>query len=76
VEERDHIAVAVAAAFFAPASVAVIGASKRRGPSAASFRNILAADFNGAARPVNREAGYRQRARVPQIHDPDNVDLP
>ena len=56
VEERDHIAVAASLRpFFAPAGVAVIGASKRRGTIGGElFRNIIAADFAGAAYPVNR----------------------
>jgi acetyl coenzyme A synthetase (ADP forming)-like protein len=79
VEERDHIAVAASLQpFFAPASVAVIGASKRRGSIGGElFRNILAADFNGAAYPVNREgeavAGVRAYRTIDEI--PDNVDL-
>src|SRR2546428_214360 len=56
VDERDHIAVAASLRpFFAPASVAVVGASRRRGSIGGElFRNILAADFAGATYPINR----------------------
>ena len=53
--------------FFAPASVAVIGASRRRGSIGGElFRNMLDADFAGAVYPVNRQrrAG-RGRPRLP-----------
>ena len=79
VEERDHIAVAASLRpFFAPAGVAVIGASKRRGSIGGElFRNILAADFAGAAYPVNRSgeavAGVRAYRTIEEIPDP--VDL-
>src|ERR1700761_370191 len=55
IEERDHVAVARSLApFFAPRSVAVIGASARRGTIGGElFRNILAGDFSGASYPVN-----------------------
>ena len=56
VEQRDHTAVVASLRpFFEPASVAVIGASRRRGSIGGElFRNILDADFSGAAYPVNR----------------------
>jgi len=56
VDERDHIAViASLRPFFAPRSVAVVGASARRGSIGGElFRNILAGDFQGEAYPVNR----------------------
>ena len=79
VEERDHIGVAASLRpFFAPASVAVIGASKRRGSIGGElFRNIIAADFAGAAYPVNRAgeavAGVRAYRAIEEIPDP--VDL-
>jgi acetate---CoA ligase (ADP-forming) len=79
VEERDHIAVAASLRpFFAPAGVAVIGASKRRGSIGGElFRNILAADFAGAAYPVNRTgeavAGVRGYRTIEEV--PDAVDL-
>ena len=64
--------------FFAPATVAVIGASKRRGSIGGElFRNILAADFAGAAYPVNPAgeavAGVRAYRAIEEIPDP--VDL-
>ena len=67
VEERDHVAVVASLRpFFAPASVAVIGASERRGSIGGElFRNIIAADFAGAAYPVNRDRrGGSRRARL------------
>ena len=55
VAARDHSAVTASLQpFFAPASVAVIGASRRRGSIGGElFRNILAADFSGTTYPVN-----------------------
>jgi len=79
VEERDHLAVAASLRpFFAPSTVAVIGASKRRGSIGGElFRNILAADFAGAAYPVNRGgaavAGVRGYDAIDEI--PDQIDL-
>ena len=57
VDERDHVAVAASLRpFFEPRSVAVVGASQRRGTIGGElFRNILAGDFAGAAYPVNRD---------------------
>ena len=56
VEERDHAAVAASLLpFFAAESVAVVGASRRRGSIGGElFRNVLDADFAGAVYPVNR----------------------
>jgi len=79
VEERDHVAVVASLRpFFAPASVAVVGASRRRGSIGGElFRNIIAADFAGAAYPVNRTgeavAGVRAYGAIEEI--PDAVDL-
>jgi acetate---CoA ligase (ADP-forming) len=79
VEERDHIAVAASLRpFFEPQSVAVIGASRRRGTIGGElFRNVIDADFAGAAYPVNRGgelvAGVRGYASIGEIPDP--VDL-
>jgi acetate---CoA ligase (ADP-forming) len=58
-DHRDHVAVAASLQpFFSPASVAVVGASPRRGTIGGElFRNILAADFTGAVYPVNRGSG-------------------
>src|SRR5262249_27106943 len=79
VEHRDHIAVVNSLRpFFRPASVPAVGASRRRGPSGGElFRNILAADFTGAAYPVNLKAepvaGVRAYASIEEIDDA--VDL-
>jgi acetate---CoA ligase (ADP-forming) len=57
--ERREQAAAVAAmrAFLAPRSVAVVGASRRRGTVGAElFHNLLAAGFNGPVYPVNPDA--------------------
>jgi acetyl coenzyme A synthetase (ADP forming)-like protein len=76
VEERDHVAVAASLRpFFEPASVAVIGASRRRGSIGGElFRNVLGADFAGAAYPVNRGgepvAGVRGYGSISEIPDP------
>jgi acetate---CoA ligase (ADP-forming) len=58
VAERDHAAVAASLEpFFRPATVAVVGASARRGSIGGElFRNVLDGDFAGAAFPVNRDA--------------------
>jgi acetyl coenzyme A synthetase (ADP forming)-like protein len=79
VSERDHVAVTASLEpFFQPRSVAVIGASRRRGTIGGElFRNIVEADFTGAAYPVNRDGvpvagvrGYRSLAEIP-----DPIDL-
>jgi len=51
VDERDHVAVTASLRpFFEPRSVAVVGASRRRGSIGGElFRNVLQADFVGAA---------------------------
>ncbi len=79
VEERDHTAITASLRpFFEPQSIAVIGASRRRGSIGGElFRNVLAGDFAGAAYPVNRGgepvAGVRAYASIEEI--PDHVDL-
>ena len=79
VEERDHTAVVASLrSFFEPTSVAIIGASPRRGTIGGElFRNVLEGDFTGAAYPVNPKgaavAGVRGYASVAEIPDP--VDL-
>ncbi len=79
VEERDHLAVVASLRpFFAPASVAVIGASTRREAiGGIVFRNILAGEFKGAAYPINRSgepvAGVRAYTSVEELPEP--VDL-
>jgi acetate---CoA ligase (ADP-forming) len=75
VEERDHVAVAASLRpFFEPSSVAVIGASRRRGSIGGElFRNVLEADFAGAAYPVNRGgepvSGVRGYGSITEIAD-------
>jgi acetate---CoA ligase (ADP-forming) len=79
VDVRDHLAVrASLQPFFEPRTVAVIGASRRRGSIGGElFRNILDADFAGAAYPVNSSgepvAGVKAYASIEDI--PDEVDL-
>src|SRR5439155_15608171 len=79
VEARDHVAVVASLRpFFAPRSMAVIGASSRRGSIGGElFRNVLAADYAGAAYPVNRSgepvAGVRGYRALEEISD--HVDL-
>jgi acetyl coenzyme A synthetase (ADP forming)-like protein len=79
VEERDHIGVVASLRpFFEPRSIAVLGASPRRGTIGGElFRNILQADFAGAAYPVNREgvpvAGVQAYRAIGDI--PHAVDL-
>jgi acetate---CoA ligase (ADP-forming) len=74
IAERDHSAVAASlTSFFQPSSVAVIGASARRGTIGGElFRNVIAADFDGAAYPVNPKGdpvggvpGYRSVEDIP-----------
>jgi acetyl coenzyme A synthetase (ADP forming)-like protein len=79
VEQRDHTGVVASLRpFFEPRSVAVIGASRRRGSIGGElFRNILTADFAGSAYPVNLRgepvAGVHAYRSVEEISDP--VDL-
>ncbi len=79
VDERDHVAVAASLApFFAPETVAVVGASTRRGSIGGElFRNILEGGFEGIAYPVNSKAPSVAGVRAyPSIADiPDPVDL-
>jgi acetyl coenzyme A synthetase (ADP forming)-like protein len=78
IDERDHIAVARSIEpFFRPRSVAVIGASSRRGTIGGElFRNLLGGDFAGAAYPVNAKRdpvggvpGYASIDAVPEVPD-------
>ena len=79
VAARDHVAVhASLEPFFKPSSVAVIGASKRRGSIGGElFRNVLAGDFSGSVYPVNRKgdpvAGVHGYSAVGKIAE--HVDL-
>jgi acetate---CoA ligase (ADP-forming) len=85
VAERDHTAVTASLRpFFEPRSVAVIGASRRRGSIGGElFRNILEGDFAGAAYPVNRDGepvagvrGYRSVEEIPETVDVAVISLP
>ncbi len=79
VDMRDHVAVrASLRPFFEPSSVAVVGASARRGSIGGElFRNVLEGDFAGAAYPVNRTGepvgGVRGYGDIAEIAD--EVDL-
>ena len=79
VGERDHTAVVASLRpFFEARSVAVLGASARRGTIGGElFRNVLEGEFAGAAYPVNRSgepvAGVRGYRSVGEI--PDSIDL-
>ncbi len=79
VDSRDHVAVAASLQrFFAPRTVAVVGASPRRGTIGGElFRNVVAGEFTGAVYPVNRTgapvAGVRAYSSVGEI--PDEIDL-
>jgi acetyl coenzyme A synthetase (ADP forming)-like protein len=79
VDERDHVAVTASLLpFFQPSTVAVVGASARRGTIGGElFRNVLAGGFTGAAYPVNLKgepvAGVRAYSSIEEI--PDHVDL-
>jgi acetate---CoA ligase (ADP-forming) len=79
VAARDHAAVrASLEPFFQPRTVAVVGASKRRGSIGGElFRNILAADFAGSVYPVNRKgdsvAGVHGYGTVAEISE--HIDL-
>ena len=79
VDSRDHVAVVASLRpFFQPRTVAVVGASARRGTIGGElFRNVLAGEFAGAAYPVNRNAepvgGVRAHASIAEI--PDAIDL-
>ena len=76
---RDHVAVrASLEPFFHPLSVAVVGASKRRGSIGGElFRNVLGGDFAGSVYPVNRKgdsvAGVHGYSGVGEIAE--HIDL-
>jgi acetyl coenzyme A synthetase (ADP forming)-like protein len=85
VDERDHLAAAASLRpFFAPASVAVLGASRRRESiGGLLFRNIIAREFEGVAYPVNPAGdavagvrGYRSVSELPETPDLAVVCLP
>ncbi len=76
VDVRDHAAVVESLRpFFAARSVAVVGASRKRGSIGGElFRNILESDFVGAAYPVNLKgepvAGVKATTSVEEIEGP------
>ncbi|HEY7606323.1 MAG TPA: GNAT family N-acetyltransferase, partial [Actinomycetes bacterium] len=78
-ERREQMAATAAMrAFFEPRSVAVIGASRRRGTVAGElFHNLLAAGFNGPVYPVNPKAPVVQSilAYKSVLDVPGPVDL-
>ena len=78
-ERREQVAATAAMrAFFQPRSVAVIGASRRRGTvSGELFHNLLAAGFNGPVYPVNPKASVVQSvvAYKSVLDVPGPVDL-
>ena len=85
VDQRDHLAaVASLRPFFAPASVVVLGASRRRESiGGLLFRNIVAGEFEGVAYPVNPAGdavagvrGYRSVDELPEAPDLAVVCLP
>jgi acetate---CoA ligase (ADP-forming) len=85
VDERDHLAsVASLRPFFAPTSVAVLGASRRRESIGGQlFRNIISAEFLGVAYPVNPAGdavagvkGYGSAGDLPEVPDLAVVCLP
>jgi acetyl coenzyme A synthetase (ADP forming)-like protein len=78
VASRDHVAVrASLEPFFRPRSVAVVGASKRRGSIGGElFRNVLTGDFAGSVYPLNRKGdsvagvhGYREIGEIAEAID-------
>ena len=79
VEQREQTAaIAALESFLKPRSVAVIGASRRRGTVGGEIlHNVLAGDFTGAVYPVNSTARTVQAVRAyPNIGEvPDQVDL-
>ena len=70
--------------FFQPRSVAVVGASKRRGSIGGElFRNILTGGFTGSVYPVNRNSdpvgavhGYCAVDAIPEVIDLAVICLP
>jgi predicted CoA-binding protein/RimJ/RimL family protein N-acetyltransferase len=78
-ERREQVAATAAMrAFLAPRSVAVVGASRRRGTVAGElFHNLLAAGFNGPVYPVNANAplGQSVPAYKSVLDVPGPVDL-
>jgi acetyl coenzyme A synthetase (ADP forming)-like protein len=85
IDRRDHLAAAASLLpFFAPSSVAVLGASRRRDSIGGRlFRNIVEAEFTGVVYPVNRAGeavagvrGYSSVSELPETPDLVVVCLP
>ncbi len=85
VDQRDHLAVVASLRpFFAPSSLVVVGASTRKDSiGGLLFRNVLAAEFTGAAYPVNRGGesvggvkGYASVEELPETPDLAVICLP
>ena len=85
VAARDHHAVhASLEPFFEPRTLAVVGASRRRGSIGGElFRNVIEADFAGSAYPVNRGGdpvagvhGYRSVGEIPDAVDVAVICVP
>ncbi len=78
-ERREQLAaVAAVRSLLEPRSVAVVGASRRRGTVGGElFHNLLAAGFNGPVYPVNANAAVVQSVLAyPSVRDvPGPVDL-
>ncbi|HEY2959454.1 MAG TPA: GNAT family N-acetyltransferase [Actinomycetota bacterium] len=78
-EQREQVAAAAAMrVFLAPRSVAVVGASRRRGTVAGElFHNLLAGGFNGPVYPVNPNTPVVQSVLAyPSVGEvPGPVDL-
>ncbi len=78
-EQRERTAaVAAMRSFLRPTSVAVIGASRRRGTiGGEAFHNLLSGGFGGAVHPINLRApsveGHRAYASIGDV--PDRVEL-
>ncbi|HEY3116223.1 MAG TPA: acetate--CoA ligase family protein, partial [Chloroflexota bacterium] len=84
-EQREQIAACSAlAAFLKPSSIAVIGASRRRGtPGGEVFHNLLAGEFRGPVYPINPAAesvqsvaAYRSIGDVPRMVDLAVIAVP
>ena len=85
VDERDHLAVVASLRpFFSPTSVAVVGASPRpESIGGRLFRNVLDAEFVGAAYPINRTGepvagvrAYQTLEELPEVADLAVICLP
>ncbi|MEP6910264.1 MAG: GNAT family N-acetyltransferase [Actinomycetota bacterium] len=85
VDERDHLGVVASLRpFFAPTSVAIVGASSRpESIGGRLFRNVLEAEFTGAAYPINRSGepvsgvrAYKSFEELPEVADLAVICLP